>query len=84
MLRLSDKLLGPSWRAVTPVSFNIYSSTNPDMITVYYYPKDATADSEGDDKFTSFKKQLVVSYFYFYHFFLIFVSSDNNEFIIIY
>ncbi|XP_074109516.1 uncharacterized protein LOC141534214 isoform X2 [Cotesia typhae] len=59
MLRLSDKLPGSSWRAIIPVSFNIYSSTNPDMVTVYYYPKDATADSVGDDNFTSFKKQLV-------------------------
>ncbi|XP_044578736.1 uncharacterized protein DDB_G0284459-like isoform X1 [Cotesia glomerata] len=59
MLRLSDKSPGPSWAAIVPVSFNIYSSTNPDMITVYYYPKDATADPLGDDNFTSFKKQLI-------------------------
>lgn len=64
MLSLSDKSPGPSWAKNPPVSFNIYSSTNPDMVTVFYYPlNDVVPDSSQDNNFSAFKKQLVVSIF---------------------
>ncbi|XP_057341663.1 uncharacterized protein LOC130678467 [Microplitis mediator] len=60
MLSLNEQPPGPLWLKSPPVSFNIYSSTNPDMVAVFYFPlKDAYSDSYKDNNLETFKKQLV-------------------------